>query len=316
MTASRTFMTLSIGLLAVSSAYGQNGILGGAGTYCADGWKFSASYVLEPWSPGQHVNIEGLSDVIHSDAKDGKPGTFHRVFVDPVNRTYWGYDVEVEPQGNPGSAWLRFKPLSVVADQLPTDYHPKHVPDVATFRPLPAPQVPTGTFESGQIIAIDVLNNAASGQKVVDYIQVEYEPVYVSNNAGPRDFAVTDVLLHLTSASLRINSTDVPPASTIADRSLKSRLVWLAVPGGGRFLLSLHPYPGYSFQRAGVVTRFGFSFSLNGDKYELLSRTQLTEASGNWNLYVLSLPSSTRAPGQAFSYGELNSVEEFVSKVP
>ncbi len=309
------FLFLAAGLL-TSSAYGQRGILGGAGTYCGDGWKFSASYVLEPWSPGhQHVNIEGLSEVMHTDAKDGRPDTFHRVFVDPVAQTYWGYDVEVEPQGEAGSARLRFKPFSLQAYELPTDYHPIHVSNVATFRALPAPEFPTGTFRSGQVIAVDVLKNPATGQKVVDYIEVEFEPIYVSSRAEPRDFQVSDVLLHIFDPSLRLNGADVLPAVTVADRALRSRLVWLAFPGHGRFLLSLSPHPGYAFQKAGVVSRFGLSFSSNGDRYELLSRSQITESNGNWNLYVLSAPSAPAdATGQGFSYGELNSVDEFVSK--
>ena len=316
MTTNKTLFALLLAGLATTSAYGQHGILGGSGTSCSDGWKFSATYVLEPWlAAHQHASIEGLSEVMHTDAKDGSPDTFHRVFVDPVAQAYWGYDVEVEPLGEAGTARLRFKPFSLRADQLPKDYHPRQVPDVATFRALPSPQFPSGTFQSGQIIAVDVMKNPVTGQKVVDYIEVEFEPVYAPSKAEPRDFEVSDVLLHIALPSLRVNGAEVPAALTIADRSLKSRLVWLSIPGHGKFLLSLCPYAGYSFQKAGVVRGFEFSFSWNSDRFDLVTIRQITEPSGNWNLYVLRAPlGSADAAGQGFSYGELNSVEEFASR--
>jgi catechol 2,3-dioxygenase-like lactoylglutathione lyase family enzyme len=304
-----------LGGFAATVVYGQHGILGGSGTYCRDGWKFSATYALEPWSPAhQHVNIEGLSEVMHTDAKDGRPDMFHRVFVDPVAETYWGYDLEVKPLGETGTAQLRFKPLTLNADQLPKDYHPRHVPNVATFHALPPPQLPSGTFESGEVIAVEVMRNPATGQKVVDYIEVEFEPVYAEVKAEPRDYKVSDALLQIANPSLRVNGVDVAAALTIADRSLKSPLVWLSVPGHGRFLLSLCSHTGAGFQKAGVVSAFGLSFSWNGDRFDLLSRTQITEPSGNWNLYVLPAPSSSADVGQGFAYGELNTLKGFVSR--
>ena len=252
---------------------------------------------------------------MHTDAKDGSPDIFHRVFVDPVEQTYWGYDVEVDPVGETGTARLRFRPFSLRADQLPTDYHPRRVPEVATFRALPSPQFPAGTFQSGQVIAVDVMNNSATGQKVVDYIDVEFEPVFTSSKADPRDFEVSDVLLHITTPSLRVNGADVTATLTIADRWLRGRLLWLLIPGHGKFLLSLCPYAGYAFQREGVVSGSGLSFSWNGDHFDLVTRATITEPSGNWNLYVLPAPSGSANTGeQGFSYGELNSVEEFVSR--
>ncbi|MBV9302740.1 MAG: hypothetical protein JOY62_10710 [Acidobacteriaceae bacterium] len=311
-----TFSTLLVASLLVGSAHAQHGILGGAGTYCSDGWKFSASYVLEPWSPGQHISIEGVTDVMHTDAKDGRPDTFHRVFVDPAAQTYWGYDVEVEPVGETGSARLRFRPFSLRADQLPKDYHPIQVPNVANFRELPPPQFPAGTFQSGQVIAIDVLKNAATGQKVVDYIEVEFEPTSVPSKAEPRDFEASDVLLHIFLPSVRVNGKDILVSVRVADRSLHSKLIWLSLPGRARFLFSLSPRAGHPFQKTGTISGSKLSFSSNGARYELSSSKQITESNGNWNLYVLAAPPGPVDPSDSgFSYGEVNTVEEFLSKL-
>jgi hypothetical protein len=310
------FFAFLLSFCLTESVFGRAGLLGGAGSSSRDGWKFYDSYYVEPpLSPDQQRMITGANDVMHTEAKDGRPVIFHRFFTDPPAKTYWGYDVEVEPTDKPGSALLRFKPLSLHADQLPKEYHaspaPIHIENIAEFRALPPPQFPAGTFQSGQTIAIEVLKNPATGQKVVDYIEVSFEPIRIPSQAEPRDFQVADVILHITAPSLKVNNGEVPEA-IVADQAIMRKLVWLAVPGRGRFLLSLSPYAGYAFQKVGVVRGFGLTFSWSGDKYEWLSRSAITESSGNWNLYVLAAPSA--AAGGGFSFGGVNSVDEFLAK--
>jgi hypothetical protein len=233
-----------------------------------------------------------------------------------VAQTFWGYDLAVEPVGDKGKAQLRFKPLSLRADELPTDYHPRQVPNARTFHALPSPQVPHGTFQSGQVIAVDVMTNPATGQKVVDYIEVEFEPVYGVSKGEARNYEVSDVLLHVVVPSLKVNGAETTASLTIADRALHGRLIWLSIPGHGKFLLSLCPRAGYGFQKAGVVNGSRLSFSWNGDQFDLLTRAQIIEPSGNWNLYVLPAPPRvTGLAEQGFAYGELNSVDDFLSLV-
>jgi hypothetical protein len=299
------FFTFLLAAGLAPSAYSQAGRLGSEGTYSGDGWKFYATYVaVPPLAPGQHISIKGHDDVLHTDAKDGRPVTFHRYFMDPESRTYIGYDVEVEPAETSGSARLRFKPFSLRAGELPKEHH------AADFQPLPTPHLPAETFPSGQMIAVDILKNPATGQKVVDYIEVSYEPINRPSKAEPRDFQPSDVLLHIVATSLRVNGAEVPPA-IVASEDVNRKLVWLSVPGRGRFLLSLSPYPGHPFQKAGVVRAYGISFSWNGDRYEWQTHKPITESVGNWNLYVLAAP-PTPAPG--FTFGAVNSVQEFLSR--
>ena len=70
-----------------------------------------------------------------------------------------------------------------------------------------------------------------------------------------------------------------------------------------------------SVSKAGVVRGFDLSFSWNGDRYQWHSSSAITESSGNWNLYVLAAPATRAQPtAQGFSFGAVNSVEEFLSK--
>jgi hypothetical protein len=299
---------LLTGCLALS-AFAQTGVLGGAGTSSSDGWKFSCSYVAKPpLLPGQHLSIQGNTDVMHTDAKDGNPLVFHRFLTDPASKTYWGYDVVVEPTGERNSAILRFQPFSLRAEQLPKEYH------AAEFRSLGAPEFPSQTFQSGQMIAVDLLINPTTGQKVVDYVQVTFEPTgEVPSKSPVRDFQVADVLLHIFVPSLRVNDAAVPPAIA-ADPVISHGLVWLSVPGRGRFLLSLSPQEGYGFQKAGVANGRALTFSWNGDRYELRTRRAITESSGAWNIYVLAAPGDhAQRAAPEFSFGAVDSVEQFLS---
>ena len=309
MTNNRTPLSIFLltGFLAASAA-AQTGVLGGAGTYSNDGWKFSCVYVAKPpLPPGQHLSIQGNTDVMHTNAEDGNPVVFHRFLTDPASKSYWGYDVVVEPLGETKSARLRFQPFSLRADQLPKEYH------AAEFRNLGAPQFPSQTFQSGETIAVDVLINPTTGQKVVDYIEVTFEPIGgVPGKAAPRDFQVADVLLHVVVPSLRLNDVAVP-LGIVADMTINRGLVWLSVPGR-RFLLSLYPQAGYAFQRAGVANGRVLTFSWNGDRYEVRTKQAITESSGAWNVYVLAAPAArAQRVVPEFSFGAADSVEQFLS---
>ena len=61
----------------------------------------------------------------------------------------------------------------------------------------------------------------------------------------------------------------------MANQAIIHKLVWVSVPGHGRFLLSLFPYAGYPFQKAGVVEGFDLSFSWNGNHFQWHSRSAM-----------------------------------------
>lgn len=165
---------------AVSSHAAQPGLIRQGSTTGGDGWKLSYSAVAKPpLAPGQHFGIQ--TGASHTEVPGGPP-VFHRFFADPVNRTYFGYDVVVDVKvsaGKTNPAAVKFQPLSLRGDQLPSEY------GAADFHSAAIPRFPTETFQAGQTIAVDVLKNPATGLRVVDYIQVTLEP------AGPSRDKVT-----------------------------------------------------------------------------------------------------------------------------
>ncbi|HTS26968.1 MAG TPA: thioredoxin domain-containing protein [Bryobacteraceae bacterium] len=160
------------------AAFSEGSIIGG------NVWKLSYAAVAQPaLSAGQHIKIQ--TDATHTDGA-GQPILFHRFFTDPVNKTYFGYDLVVEPVGKTNSAIVKFQPLSVRSDQLPRKYAS------GDFKSVGMPRFPAQTFKSGQTIAVDVLENPGNGQKVVDYIEVAFVPAS-DPKAGAWGVAVADV---------------------------------------------------------------------------------------------------------------------------
>jgi protein-disulfide isomerase len=184
---SKKFLSLfvlaaSAATLASTQASTQPGAFSEGSTTGGNGWKFSYAAVAQPPLPsGQHIKIQTAAT--SSDAAGG-PTVFHRFFTDPVNRTFFGYDLMVEPLGQTNSAIVKFQPLSLRGEQLPSKYASSE------FRAAPLPRFPAQTFKSGQTIAVDVLENPGNGQKVVDYILVAFVPGRDNQSASQTGAAV------------------------------------------------------------------------------------------------------------------------------
>ncbi|HEY2012491.1 MAG TPA: thioredoxin domain-containing protein [Bryobacteraceae bacterium] len=161
---------LALAACATASAAAQPALLKAGVARGGDGWKFAYSAMAKPpLAPGQDVAVRAGAS--HTDVP-GRPPVFHRFFVDPVNRIYFGYDLVILATTDPGHArsTVRFQPLSLHTDQLPDEYQAR------TYHVSGTPKFPSETFQTGQTIGVDVLQNPASGMKVVDYITVSFEP--------------------------------------------------------------------------------------------------------------------------------------------
>jgi protein-disulfide isomerase len=167
MTNRATFLSaVVLAASAAALASTQPGAFSEGSTVSGTSWKLTYAAVAKPpLASREHIKIQ--TDATHTDGSGG-PTVFHRFFTDPVNRTYFGYDLVVEPLGQTNSAIVKFQPLSLRGDQLPRKYASTE------YRAVGLPRFPAQTFKSGQTIAVDVLENPSNGQRVVDYIQVAF----------------------------------------------------------------------------------------------------------------------------------------------
>jgi hypothetical protein len=65
-------------------------------------------------------------------------------------------------------------------------------------------------------------------------------------------------------------------------------IIWMYLPGRGRFLLSLSPRSG--FRRAGEVRGTSLRFIVDGQTYDVVSSARIAPATAAFNLYVRRQP--------------------------
>jgi hypothetical protein len=125
-------------------------------------------------------------------------------------------------------------------------------------------------------------------------LEVDDNPVYVfpynpppvkAASARPpsRDFFDADAELVITNPRLALNGAAVEVSQDPAP--VKGKMVWIYVPGHGRYLLSLSPRPGFGL--AGQVGGTSLEFELRSDEIQVDTKERIAEGSGLYNLYVL-----------------------------
>jgi hypothetical protein len=239
--------------------------------------------------------------------------TVHRVMIDRSRKVYFGYDahVAVVKTESPTVYRITFGPLSSTP-QLQQALGA----DVQSWKLLPAPRFPAPReVRSGEVLELILLTNSAWGQQLSEYVTLQEprrqgfdsEPPREFAFAGgpPRDFTTGDAALRLEEP--RVTTTypraDTPQSLSLGwttrDRSgitaafttrgnAEGPIIWLYLPGRGRFLLSLTPRTG--FQRVGEVRGSSLRFTADGQTYDVWSSSQIAPATAAFNLYVLRQP--------------------------
>ena len=231
------------------------------------------------------ARIEPGSVRIPSGVRAMHVGRFHRFVLDRSQRRYFGYDVIVEPQNGSRAFQVRIEPFSLSA----IDLSEMEIDPSWTYVPLlKYPLVPD--VRAGDSVAIDLLENPTTGQKVVDYFVFKHSNATAAAELSPvRDLSLDDVELRLEDFRISVNGT-VLDASTRVGGSISGAALWFYLPERGRFVMSLVPNGNLGFQRAGEVTNALLSFTDGSDRYDIKSTSRIAPAGGRFNLYVLHDP--------------------------
>jgi hypothetical protein len=287
---------------------GQPGtIMSGNVSYHGDKGGFVVRYrtVAEP--PKHVASFNKLGGGVTQDERK-----VHRFMFDDTNQVFFGYDLSVEPVPGTSRSRVTFEPLSLTADQLRVNFKPLG----SGFRSMLIPRYPPPqVVDNGDTIALDLLVSPDGQQKVVDYLQISSTTATTTarvtstkDDSGARDFSVNDLELRVADPSVQLNGQAVPG---VAMGEATGSIIWLYIPGHGRFLLSIAPLPG--FQKAGTVHHTILQFRDGGDEYEMRTSSPVIQSAKRWNVYVLR--DSLYDPRQAnpsVTFGAANRLEELV----
>jgi len=264
----------------------------------------------------QAMATQSLASLLYSQALAGENRIIHRVLTDANSRVIFGYDLWV----NSDPITRKFRLAVMPADEafrrtfLKESSASRGGDSFATFPKSIAPQ----TLDDGDAVSLELLVNQQLGMKIVDVVKVTFDRSTLRDSTPenkPRDFSLDAVSLAMKGYQLLIDGKVVGKSkSTIG---YTGSLLWFYVPERGRFIFSLVPREGYSFQKIGILEGNKIEFVANGEHFEWLSGTEILPNDGAWNLWVLQDSRYTPLfrpdkPMQEKKSGILKKIEEVV----
>ena len=242
---------------------------------------------------------------------------FTRTFTDSVNREIFGYELLLEQQQQPGSYLATFSKTSMTpatAADVGKDWRDWSVRDVQ----LPAPKV----VHEGDVLVVELMTDATTGFRLADYITIRASapPGPMTGAAGPvftgsmpltargatptvsgpaREFSAEDAEMRIMQPRITLNGDLQRNA---LGPVVNGSLVWLYLPGHGRYILSLAPRLGLRFRPAGEVRGGVAKFTVGGDTVSVECPQAIATGHAAYTLYVMTdaqwEPTSSRQKGE------------------
>jgi hypothetical protein len=161
------------------------------------------------------------------------------------------------------------------------------IPSAKTFRvvfsdsaiPHPVPQV----VRDGEVIVLPLMNDARTGRRLVDYIRVTTDLVRPRKDVA-RNIYAEDAELAITRPRLRTNGVEQRGDGPTG--KVSASMVWVDIPGQGRYDLSFKPRADEGFERAGEVAENLLVFSLGGNIFRIDCADRIATGSGTYNIYA------------------------------
>jgi hypothetical protein len=287
----------------VSSINGSGPIIGGGGRGPARGPVSVGSLQMTlRVNPPSGSAPRGLTSTYHGRSSSGK-SYFTRSVMDSVNHEYFGYEVLLVEQQS-GTYLATF-------GKLPTSSMEASATAAGSeqwsIRALVLPE--PGIVHDGDVISIELMTDATSGDKLIEDVTIQPfsqratvgSPIGLLARGGPgqpgersvptveglpREFSAADAEMRLTQPRVTLNGT-VQSVARQATPSVTGNLVWLYLPGRGRYILSLVPRPELEFHKAGEVRGGRITLTLNSDTITLECFNEIATGHAPYNLYVL-----------------------------
>ena len=230
-----------------------------------------------------------LSALLFSQAFAGEDRVIHRVLTDADRRVIFGYDLAISSD----PVTKKFSVIVLPADEA---FRRSFLKDTA---PLKAHEgfatfpnsTKAQTLDDGDAVSLELLVNREAGIKIVDVVKVTFDRSILKEkylDVAPKDFSLEAVALSVKSYELMIDGTLVGKSKSKI--GCAGSLLWIYIPERGRFIFSLVPRDGYSFQKIGMLDDNRIEFEIGGEFYEWISGDSILPNGGVWNLWVLHDP--------------------------
>ncbi len=196
---------------------------------------------------------------------------------DNFRKVYISYAVTIELLPHAGSYRVSFSNSNVPAPDDVTKSK-REVWKVVAPPQYPLPQL----FEEGDELPL-ALTGSATGVQLVDYIHIGSIGKMPKRTEAARDSYAEDSEFALARPSLRVNG-EALPAVTFPE-SLRGEVLWLYVPGQGRYILSFLPHAKLGFSKSGEVAGDMMTLVVGGNVLRIRSGDRIAPGGGVYNVY-------------------------------
>jgi hypothetical protein len=211
---------------------------------------------------------------------------------DSANKREFAYELLLEPSQDGNTVQIRVESV-----RLPNPWQFAASPGRTLIELPKYPVIPK--VKVGDTVALDLLVNPATGQKIVDYLTVVRRGGEPAEPA--RDFTVADADLRIDRPRVSVNGKLVYASANSGD-SVSGTEVYIYLAGHGRFMLSLAPHEKHPYQKNGVASGNTITFHDGTTEYRVECATRVVPGEGRYNLYVVHEPGWT-GMGEPFSMG-------------
>ncbi len=235
-------------------------------------WKgMEIRFVVKVEPPGEFPRAQ-LPGAIFTEH-----GRVHHIIDDAAHKRAFAYDLRAEPGADGNTIQIHIEPMKLSSPGLYT------VEPGWTLLELPKyPAIPK--MKAGDTVALDLLVNPATGQKIVDYLTVARR-----SDGEAHDFTLADVELSLQHPRVIVNGKLVESTARFQN-GITGQVVWFYLAGHGRFVLSLLPDAKGWSQKRGVVSGNTLTLRAGPTEYRVECDAPIAPGSGPYNLYTIYEP--------------------------
>ena len=143
------------------------------------------------------------------------------------------------------------------------------------------------TINNGDTLALEVLGNARTGARLVDYFLISDGPVALEKSSAqavnPRPLTISDIELGIFNFEVRRDAQSIFKS----EGGVRGRFIWLDVPRVGRFILTLASEAETNgFESTAYVSGQQLVFDHGGNRYEIATKEPIIPASGTFSLWL------------------------------
>ncbi len=219
----------------------------------------------------QESILTGFADTKWQEGKT----VIDRFVRDNFRHIYVTYAVAVEVLPAGGYRATFGESHAPVPDSVSSDWR------VIPLMSYPIPQL----LQDGDTITLELYSDNKTGQKVVEDIHFGKQASVVLRKGAARAVYADD---DLKIVQPRVRKNGLPQELSEVGGTLDGPVLWIYIPGDGRYVLSLKPHPELGFARAGEVVGNSLRFGLAGNIFRVDCAERIADAgSGTYIVYAL-----------------------------